>query len=120
MAVIDKDMMVLQNYTNSEDVLMGPYGETYPACYDANQALNVKAEEVSGAEEEEDPVPKTIKEIKAEPEVSCMCMSTVRQISQIWRLCCYDIRTHHHRELPPYIMIKKLKIYHSMYKLPVE
>jgi hypothetical protein len=81
--VIDKDMMVLQNNTNSEDVLVGPYGETYPACYDADQALNIKAEEVSAAEEKEDPVPKTIHEIKAEPEVSCMCMSTLRQILQI-------------------------------------
>jgi hypothetical protein len=76
-------MMVLQDYTNSEDVLVGPYGETYPACYDADQAFNIKAEEVSDAEEEEDVLPKTIQEIKAEPEVSCMCISTIRQISQI-------------------------------------
>jgi hypothetical protein len=70
--MIVKDMMVLQNYTNSENVLVGPYGETYPTSHDRNQALNVKAEAVSDAEEEEDPVPKTIAEIKAEPEVSCM------------------------------------------------
>jgi hypothetical protein len=38
-------MMVLQNCTNSEKVLVGPYGETYPASYDANQAMNIKAEE---------------------------------------------------------------------------
>jgi hypothetical protein len=114
--VIDKDMMVLQNYTNSEDVLVGPYGETYPACYDANQAFSTKAEEVLDAQEEEDPVSKTIQEIKAEPEVSCMCMSTIRQISQIWRLCCYDIRTHHHGELPAYIMIKISKYITLTYK----
>jgi hypothetical protein len=35
---------------------MGPYGETYPASHDANQAMNIKVEEVSDAEEEEDPV----------------------------------------------------------------
>jgi hypothetical protein len=83
--MIDKDMMVLQNYTNSESVLVGPYGETYPASHDANQALNVKAEAVSDAEEGEDPVRKTIQEIKAESEVSCMSISTVRQLSEICR-----------------------------------
>jgi hypothetical protein len=69
--MIDKDMMVLQNYTNSENILVGPYGETYPACHDGNQAMNIKAEEVSDAEEEADPVPITFPEVKAEPEVSC-------------------------------------------------
>jgi hypothetical protein len=59
----DKDMMILQNYTNSEKVLVGPYGETYPASHDANQAVNIKAEEV-------DPLQITVQEIRAEPEVS--------------------------------------------------
>ncbi|PNF36589.1 hypothetical protein B7P43_G14993 [Cryptotermes secundus] len=45
--------------------------------------MNVKAEAVSDAEEEEDPVPITFPEIKAEPEVSCMC--TVRQMTQMCR-----------------------------------
>jgi hypothetical protein len=72
--MIDKDMMVLQNYTNSENVLLGPYGEIYPACHDANQAINIKAEEVSDAEEEVDPLPITFREIKAEPEVSSMSL----------------------------------------------
>jgi hypothetical protein len=66
--------MVLQNYTNSENILVGPYGETYPACYDGNQAMNIKAEKVSDTEQEEDPVPKTFLEIKAEPEVSYMSL----------------------------------------------
>jgi hypothetical protein len=70
--VIEKGMMVLQNYTNSEKVLVGPCGEIYPACHDGNQATNVKAEEVSDAEEEVDPLPVAIQEIKAEPEVRCM------------------------------------------------
>jgi hypothetical protein len=65
-------MMVLQNYTNSENVLVGPYGETYPTSHDANQAVNIKAEEVSDTQEEADPLRITIQEIKAEPEVSCM------------------------------------------------
>jgi hypothetical protein len=65
-------MMVLQNYTNSENVLVGPYGETYPASRDANQAMNVKAEEVLDTQEEADPLRITVQGIKAEPEVSCM------------------------------------------------
>ncbi|XP_033606296.1 uncharacterized protein LOC111861635 isoform X2 [Cryptotermes secundus] len=57
-----------ENCTNSENVLMDPYGERYPTSHDANQAMNVKAKAVSDAEEEEDPVPITFPEIKAEPE----------------------------------------------------
>jgi hypothetical protein len=64
-------MMALQNYTKSETVLVGPYGETYPASHDANQAVNIKSEEVSDAQEEADPVGITNQEIKVEPEVSC-------------------------------------------------
>jgi hypothetical protein len=69
--------LFLQNSANSENVLVGPYVET------SVQAMNVKAEEVSDAEEEEVPVGITFPEIKVEPEVSCMC--TVRQITQICR-----------------------------------
>jgi hypothetical protein len=54
--MFDKDMVVLLSYTNSENVLVGPYGETYPASHDAVQAMNIKADEVLDAEEEEDPV----------------------------------------------------------------
>jgi hypothetical protein len=56
-------------------MLVGPYGETYPACHDGDQAINIKVEEVSDAEEEADPLSVTIQEIKAEPEVSCIYMS---------------------------------------------
>jgi hypothetical protein len=62
----------LQSYTNSEIILVGPYGETYPASHDANQAMNIKDEEISDAQEGVDPMGITIQEIKAEPEVSCM------------------------------------------------
>jgi hypothetical protein len=82
-SISEKDVMVFQSYTNSENILVDPYGETYPASHDANQAMNVKAEAVSDAEEEEDPVPVTYIEIKAEPEVSCVC--TVRQITEMYR-----------------------------------
>jgi hypothetical protein len=74
-------MMVLQNCKNLEEEVQGSFGET--SC-DADQAMNIKAEEISDAEEEEvDPVPISFLKIKAEPEVSCT--STVRQISQICR-----------------------------------
>jgi hypothetical protein len=69
--------LFLQNSTNSEHVLVGAYGEM------PDQAMNVKAEEVSDAEEEEVPVAIKFPEIKGESEVSCMC--TVRQITQICR-----------------------------------
>jgi hypothetical protein len=72
--MIDKHMIVLQSYTNSEKVLVGPYGETYPACLDGSEVMNIKAEELSYAEEKQDPVPITFPEMKAEPEVSCMAL----------------------------------------------
>jgi hypothetical protein len=62
--------LFLQNSTNSENILVGAYGET------SDQAMNVKAEEVSAAEDEEDPLALTFPEIKAESEVSCMCTVT--------------------------------------------
>ncbi|XP_033609211.1 zinc finger protein 436-like isoform X2 [Cryptotermes secundus] len=57
-----------ENCTNLEKALVGPYDEINPAPHDASQAMNVKTEAVSDAEEEEDPVPITFPEIKAEPE----------------------------------------------------
>jgi hypothetical protein len=68
----------IQDYRNSENVLVDPLGETYPIPHDANQPMAV-----SDAEEEEDPLRITLPEIKAEPEVSCVC--TVRQITQMCR-----------------------------------
>jgi hypothetical protein len=64
--------MVLQICTNLEEFVLGPCGETYPTSDDAYQTMNIKAEEVSGAEEEEDPVPISFPKIEAEPGVSCM------------------------------------------------
>jgi hypothetical protein len=48
-----------------------------PSFHDANQAMNIKAEEVSDAEEQKeegDPMSITFQEMKAEPEVSCMSL----------------------------------------------
>ncbi|XP_023711644.1 uncharacterized protein LOC111866687 [Cryptotermes secundus] len=43
-----------ESYSNSKEVLLGPYSETYPGCHDGDQAMNMKAEEVSDAAEEGD------------------------------------------------------------------
>jgi hypothetical protein len=63
--------MGLQNLI---DMVLQNFGKTYPPFHDANKAMNVKAEEVSDAEEEEDPMPIKLLEMKAEPEVSCMSL----------------------------------------------
>jgi hypothetical protein len=61
--MIDKDVMVLQNHTNSA---IQQCGEPSPTSCDANQAISIKVEEVSYAEEEEGPVPIPFPEIKTE------------------------------------------------------
>jgi hypothetical protein len=65
----------------------------YPTSDDANQAKNIKDEEVSYAEEEEDPVPKQVLKIKAETEVSCMSVCPVLR------------RYHRYAEMPVVCMI---------------
>jgi hypothetical protein len=65
-------MMVLQSFTNSENILVGPYGGTYSACHDGNHTMNIEAEEASDAAEEEVSQPISIQEIKDEAEVSWM------------------------------------------------
>jgi hypothetical protein len=67
------DMMVLQNLTKSEMEVRDPCGEN-PTSHDASQAINIKVEEVSDAEEEAGPVPIPFPKIKAEPEVRCMSL----------------------------------------------
>jgi hypothetical protein len=69
------------------NILVCPYGETYPTSHHANQAMNMKVKVGSDVEGDDDPVPVTFPEIKAEPEVSCMC--TVRQITQMCRSDAY-------------------------------
>jgi hypothetical protein len=71
-------VMVLQNCMDLEKAVPVLWSETCPVSfYDANQAMSTKAEVVSDAEVEEDPVQITCPKIKAEPEVSCMsvCVS---------------------------------------------
>jgi hypothetical protein len=49
-------------------------GEPNPTSRDASQAINIKTEEVSDAEEEVGPVPITFPKIKVEPQVRCMSL----------------------------------------------
>jgi hypothetical protein len=72
--MIGKDMMVLQNHTKSEMEVQDPCDETNTASHEASQAINIKVEEVSDAEEEAGPVPISFLEIKAEPEVRCISL----------------------------------------------
>jgi hypothetical protein len=72
--MFDKDVMVLQGHYNSEMAVGNPCGETNPTAPDASEAIGVKVEEVSAAEEEAGPVPITFRTIKTEPEVSCMSL----------------------------------------------
>jgi hypothetical protein len=72
--MINKDMMVLQNYTDLGNAVPGPCAETCTTSHDATQAMNIKSEEVSDADEEGDPLQITLPKIKAEPEVSCMSL----------------------------------------------
>jgi hypothetical protein len=67
--------LFLQNPKDSENIL-GLHSEIYPfSSHDAYPAISIKTEELSGAEEEEGPVPITFPGIKAEPEVSCVSVS---------------------------------------------
>jgi hypothetical protein len=73
-AMIDKNVMVLQNNTNSEIEVQEPCNETHPTSRDASHGINIKVEEVSDAEDEVGPVPISFPKIKAEPEVRCMSL----------------------------------------------
>jgi hypothetical protein len=66
--------MILQDYTNSEVVVLGPYVQTYPESHGSNQAVKIKVEE-DDAQEEVKPLHMTVQKIKTEPEVSCMSVS---------------------------------------------
>jgi hypothetical protein len=75
-------LVVLQNLADSEKIQ--DLSEICPATsHDAYQAVGIKAEVFSDAEEEEEyPIPETFLGIKVEPEVSCV---SVRWISEIHR-----------------------------------
>jgi hypothetical protein len=69
----DKGLLVLQDCAHSQEDVPGSCTETCPtSSRDANQAINVKVEEVSDVEEEENPVPISFPGIKPEQAVSSL------------------------------------------------
>jgi hypothetical protein len=72
--MIDEDVIVLQIHTSSVMDELDPCGEPNATSCDASQTINIKVEDVSGAEEEKSPVQITFPKIKVEPEVRCMSL----------------------------------------------
>jgi hypothetical protein len=76
-------LFVLQNLADSEEA-QGLCSEICPSSScEAYQAVTIKTEVFSDAEEEEYPIPITFAGIKAEPEVSCL--SDFTNISEVNR-----------------------------------
>jgi hypothetical protein len=65
--MIAKNVMVLQNHTNSAMEVQKPCGELNPTSLGASQVINIKVEGAC-------PVPITFPKIKTEPEVRCMSL----------------------------------------------
>ncbi|XP_023715176.1 gastrula zinc finger protein XlCGF57.1 isoform X6 [Cryptotermes secundus] len=92
------------SYTNTDKVLVGPYGETYPACCNGSQDMNIKTEEDSDAEKKADPLPITFPEVKGEPESTLNELRNVHSEERPYS--CdengesfsqqFNLRTHHH------------------------
>jgi hypothetical protein len=71
----DNSMVILQNRLDSQKDVPGSHSEgCASSSLDGDQAVTIKVEEVSDAEDGEDPEPMTFVEIKAEHEVSCMSL----------------------------------------------
>jgi hypothetical protein len=68
----DKGMLVLQDCAHSQEDVPGSCTDTCPtSSHDANQAINIKVEEILDKEEEEDPLP-IFPGVKAEHAVSSL------------------------------------------------
>lgn len=74
-AIIDVALFILQNHTDLEEP-RGVCSEICPVPRDTSPAISIKAEVLSDTEEEEYPAPVTFLGIEAEPEVSCVLVST--------------------------------------------
>jgi hypothetical protein len=80
LCIIDTVLFALQNPADLEKI-RGLRSELCPAySRDAYQAISIKAEVPSDAEAEVDPLSVTSPGIKAEPEVSCVSVSTLGRI----------------------------------------
>jgi hypothetical protein len=67
--MIDKIMVVLQNYTDSLDIKSGSCNQTcVTSSCERTEAIDIKAEDISDVQKEQDPGPT----INAEPEVGCI------------------------------------------------
>jgi hypothetical protein len=76
--------VVLQNCLDSQKDEPRAHSEACPSSSpDGVQAVNIKVEEFSDVEDREDPVPVTVVGIRAEHEVSCMSVFTIRPILHI-------------------------------------
>jgi hypothetical protein len=69
-------LVVLQDLTDLEKLQGSHSGELYPvSSHDTYQAISIKAENSSDAEDGEDLDPETFPVIETEPEVITSCMS---------------------------------------------
>jgi hypothetical protein len=68
----DKGMLILQDCTHSQEDVLGSYIDTHPASsHDEIRTINIKVEEISDVELEEDPLPISFPGIETEHAVSC-------------------------------------------------
>ena len=75
-------VVVLQNRMDPLKSELGPCGETcVMSTHDGNKLTGINVEKVTDMTEEEDQEPTTIPVIKTEPEVSCMSVVSVTQVS---------------------------------------
>jgi hypothetical protein len=75
--MIDKDVVVLQNCLQLLEVVSASYIETCLTSHDGNQVIDIEVEEVTGMQEEEDPLSVTFPVIKPEHGVSCTSVFTL-------------------------------------------
>jgi hypothetical protein len=83
LAMTDNSMMVLQGSLDSQKDVPRSHSEVCPSSHAGDQAINIKVEEFSDTEDSKDPVPITVIGLRAEHEVSCMSLFTIRHILHI-------------------------------------
>jgi hypothetical protein len=72
----DKGMLILQDCTHSQEHVLGSYIDTHPpSSHNEFHTINIKVEEISDVELEEDPLPISFPGIEAEHAVSCFVSS---------------------------------------------
>jgi hypothetical protein len=94
--MINKDMTVFQNYAGIEKILPGPCGETFMTSHDAKLAMNIKAEEMSDAEELEDPLAITSPRTKTDPKAEEV--SVAEEVEDLLAVISPRIKAEHNAE----------------------